>query len=134
MVVAMFWRKPVICLVLAVVTTLHLDRGKASDSQAAVQRPAVPGTGRLGSVKREAGSRIRHGSLWFRHDEHGANTPSCGKMNPIKYNNASMHTFILCKKKKVFVIYICCKLYMLVLIIIETIIALSCMCVCAAMQ
>lgn len=84
MVVAMFWRKPVICLVLAVVTSLHLDRGKASDSHAAVRRPAVPGTGRLGSVKREAGTRTRHGSLWFRHDEHGAHTPSRGKMNLIE--------------------------------------------------
>lgn len=88
MVVAMFWRKPVICLVLAVVTTLHLDGGEASDSQAAVRRPAVAGTGRLGSVKREAGTRVRHGSLWFRHDEHGAHTPSRGKMSPSEYNNA----------------------------------------------
>lgn len=59
MVVAMLWQKPVICLVLAVVTTLQVDRGKASDS-------AVPGTG------------TRHGSLRFRH---GARAPSRGKMS-----------------------------------------------------
>lgn len=81
MVVAMFWRKPVICLVFAVVTTLHLDCGKASDSKAVVRRPAVPGTGRLGGVKREAGTRIRQGSLWFRHGEHAVHTPSHGEMS-----------------------------------------------------
>lgn len=71
MVVAMLWQKPVICLVLAVVTTLQVDRGKASDS-------AVPGSGRLGGVKQEPGTGTRHGSLRFRH---GARAPSRGKMS-----------------------------------------------------
>ena len=104
MIVAMLWRKPLICLVLAFVTTLHLDGGNAADSQAAARRPAVPGTGRLGSVKREAGTRIRRGSLWFRHDEHGAHTPSRGKMTKI------MHPFfqtVQKKKKTKFLLFVC---------------------------
>lgn len=111
MVVAMFWRKPVICLVLVVVTTLHLDGGQASDSQDAVQRPAGPGTSRLGSVKRETGTRIRHGSLWFRHDEHGAHTPSPSKMNPSEYNIFIRILRKKTKQKTVFAIHICCFFY-----------------------
>lgn len=77
MVITMLWQKPVIYLLLAVGTTLQVDRGKVSGSES----PAAAGSGRLGAVKGEPGSRTLHGSLRFRHDGHGAQTPSRGKMS-----------------------------------------------------
>ncbi|XP_011612153.1 uncharacterized protein [Takifugu rubripes] len=76
MVVTMLWQKPAIYLVLAVVTTLQVDRGKVSGSEAAVRSRAAAGSGRLGSVKGEPGTRTRHGSLRFRRDGHGVQTLS----------------------------------------------------------
>lgn len=81
MVVTMLWQKPVIYLVLAVVTTLQVDRGRVLGSEAAVRSLVAAGSGRLGSVKGEPGTRTLHGSLRFRHDGHSVQTPSRGKMS-----------------------------------------------------
>lgn len=83
MVVTMLWQKPVIYLVLAVVTTLQVDRGKVSGSEAAVRSLAAAGRGRLGSENGEPGTGTLHGSLRLRHDGHGAQTLSRGKMSTI---------------------------------------------------
>lgn len=81
MVATMLWQKPVIYLVLAVVTTLQVDRGKVSGSEAAARSLAAAGSGRLGNVNGEPGTRTLHGSLRFRHDGHGVQTLSRGKMS-----------------------------------------------------
>lgn len=84
MVVTMLWQKPVIYLVLAVVTTLQVDRGKVSGSEAAAARSlAAAGRGRLGSENGEPGTGTLHGSLRLRHDGHGVQTLSRGKMSTI---------------------------------------------------
>lgn len=83
MVVTMLWQKTVIYLVLAVGTTLQVDRGKVSGSEDAVRSLAAAGSGRMGSVNGEPGTRTVHGSLRFRHDGHGVQTLNRGKKSPI---------------------------------------------------